>query len=99
MLDSKDLEFLDAIPLSEEEQHGRTGPNKNRCRPARKTLCNLKFLMLYITDKVLAAGRLADVITMASVVDMFSVIATEFGGTRNSQKKWLTIAAVGKMLF
>ena len=30
MLDSKDLEFLDAIPLSEEEQHGQTGPNKNR---------------------------------------------------------------------
>ena len=29
MLDSKDLEFLDAIPLSEEEQHGQTGPNKN----------------------------------------------------------------------
>ena len=29
MLDSKDLEFLDAVPLSEEEQHGRTGPNKN----------------------------------------------------------------------
>ena len=46
--------------------------------------------MLYITDKVVAAGRLADVITMASVVDMFSVVATEFGGTRNSQKKWLT---------
>ena len=31
MLDSKDIEFLDAIPLSEEEQHGWTGPNKNRC--------------------------------------------------------------------
>ena len=31
MLDSKDLEFLDAIPLTEEEQHGWTGPNKNRC--------------------------------------------------------------------
>ena len=29
MLDSKDLEFLDAIPLSEEEQYGWTGPNKN----------------------------------------------------------------------
>ena len=29
MLDSKDLEFLDAIPLSVEEQHGQTGPNKN----------------------------------------------------------------------
>ena len=92
MLDSKDLEFLDAIPLSEEEQHGWTGPNKNRCRPACKTLCDLKFLMLYITDKVVAAGRLVDVITMASVVDMFSVVATEFGGARNSQKKWLTIA-------
>ena len=91
MLDSKDLEFLDAIPLSEEEQHGQTGPNKNRHRPAHKTLCDLKFLMLYITDKVVAAGRLADVITMASVVDMFSVVATEFGGARNSQKKWHTI--------
>ena len=44
-----------------------------------------------ITDKVVAAGRLADVITMASVVDMFSVVATEFGGARNSQKKWHTI--------
>ena len=31
MLDSKYLEFLDAIPLSEEEQHGQTGPNKNGC--------------------------------------------------------------------
>ena len=92
MLDSKDLEFLDGIPLSEEEQHGRTGPNKNRRRPARKTLCDLKFLMMYITDKVVGAGRFADVITMASVVDMFSVVATEFGGARNSQKKWHTIS-------
>ena len=92
MLDSKDLEFLDAIPLSEEEQHGRTGPNKNRRRPARKTLCDLKFLMMYITDKVVATGRFADVITMASVVDMLSVVATEFGGARNSQKKWHTIS-------
>ena len=39
--------------------------------------------MLYITDKVVAAGRLVDVITMASVVVMFSVVATEFGGARN----------------
>ena len=45
--------------------------------------------MLYISDKVVAAGRLVDVITMASVVVMFSVVATEFGGARNSQKKWL----------
>ena len=69
MLDLKDLEFLDATPVPEEEQHGQTWPNKNRHRPACKTLCNLKFLMLYITDKVVAAGRLVDVITMASVVD------------------------------
>ena len=69
--------------------------------------------MLYITDNVVAAGGLADVITMASVVYMFSVVATEFGGARNSQKKWRTIAqeirrssegvpkmvAMGKMLF
>ena len=94
MLDSKDLEFLDAIPLSEEEQHSLKGPNKNRRQPACKTLGDHKFLMLYITDKVVAAGRFADVITMASVVDMFSVVATEFGGARNSQKKWHTIAQV-----
>ena len=42
--------------------------------------------MLYITDKVVAAGRLADVITMASVVDMLSVVAMEFGGARNSHR-------------
>ena len=29
MLDLKHLELLDAIPVSEEEQHGQTGPNKN----------------------------------------------------------------------
>ena len=36
--------------------------------------------MLHITDKVVAAGRLADVIAMASVVHMFSVVAKKFGG-------------------
>ena len=92
MLDSKDLEFFDAIPLMEEEQHGQTGPNKNRHRPARTTMCDLKFLMMYIQDKVVAAGRFTDVILMASIADMFSVVATEFGGARNSQKKWHTIS-------
>ena len=47
--------------------------------------------MLYITDKMVAAGMLVDVIATASVVDMFSAGATEFGGARNSQKKWLPI--------
>ena len=48
--------------------------------------------MMYIQDKVVAAGRFTDVITMASVGDMFSMFATEFGGARNSQKKWHTIS-------
>ena len=48
--------------------------------------------ILSITDKVVAAGRLVDVITMALVVDMFSVVAIKFAGSRNSQKKWHTIA-------
>ena len=55
--------------------------------------------MLYITDKVVAAGRLADVITMASVVDMFSVVATEFGGDLKETLKQMMWVAVGKMLF
>ena len=65
--------------------------------------------MLYITDKVVAAGRFADVITMASVVEIFSVVATEFGGARNFRRNGTQLhrrsegvpkmVAMGKMLF
>ena len=93
MLDSKDLEFLDAIPLLEEEQHGRTGPNKNQRQPAHKTLCDLKFLMLYITDKVVAAGRLADVITRQEI---HRRNGTQLHRRSEEDPK---MVAMGKMLF
>ena len=80
------------IPLGEDEMHARVGRNRHRRRPARKIYCDLKFLMEYITKKIRDAGRMNDVIKMASVVEMYQVVAQEFEGGRNAQKKWVTVA-------
>ena len=88
-----DLKFLDNIPLSPEERHGRTGSSKERRRPARKTYGDLKFLMDYITRKVIAAGAMRDDITLTTVKEMFEVVAHEFNGSRDAQKGWQTIVA------
>ena len=88
-----DLKFLDDIPLSTEELHGRTGINKNRRRPARKTYGDLKYLMDYITEKVVAAGGMQDEITETSVKQMFDAVGEEFQGGRNAQKGWQTVVS------
>ena len=87
------MKFLDNIPLSPEERHGRTGSSKERRRPARKTYGDLKFLMDYITRKVIAAGAMRDDITLTTVKEMFEVVAHEFNGSRDAQKGWQTIVA------
>ena len=92
MLTPQDIKFLDDIPLTEEEVHGRTGCHKYKRRPSRKTYSDLAFLMNYITRKVQQAGRLVDQITPTSVSNMFETVADEFSGGRNSQKKWNTVA-------
>ena len=92
MLSAEDIKFLDQIPISQEELHARTGANRNRRRLSRKTLCDLKFLMEYITKKVQDANQVENVITPTSVMRMFEVVAEEFQGGQNSQKKWHTVA-------
>ena len=88
-----DLKFLDDIPLSAAELHGRTGINKNRRRPARKIYGDLKYLMDYITRKVVAAGAMQEEITETSVKQMFDAVGEEFQGGRNAQKGWQTVVA------
>ena len=92
-LKSTDLNHLDEILLAEEEMHGRVGRNRNQRRPARKILCDIVFLMGYITTKVEEAGKMADEITLTAVDDMFRVVADEFSESelrRSAQKKWIT---------
>ena len=92
MLSAEDMKFLDQIPISQEELHATMGANRNWQQLSRKTLCDLKFLMGYITKKVQDANRVENVITPTSVMSMFEVVAEEFQGGWNSQKKWHTVA-------
>jgi hypothetical protein len=71
---------------------GRNGKNKNKRRPASKTLSDLKFLMEYKTTKVREAGALVTEITMTNVDVMFTVVYGEFEGDRNTQKAWQSVA-------
>jgi hypothetical protein len=92
LLQVKDLEHLDGIPVSEEEQHGRTGRNKERRRPTRKIFYDMNYLMNYILRKVTASGGIPLAITESSVVAMFDSVEAEFHGGRNSQKRWSTVS-------
>ena len=91
LLHAKDLEHLDDLPVSEEEQHGRTGLNKERRRPTRKILYDMTYLMNYITEKVTARNGIPLAITNSSVLVMFELVEAEFHGGRNSQKRWSTV--------
>ena len=88
MVTPQDIKFLDEIPLTEEEEHGRTGHHRYKQHPSRKTYSNLAFLINYITHKVQQAGRLVDQITPKHV----RTVVDEFSGGRNAQKKWNTVA-------
>jgi len=55
-VETSDVNFLDRIPIGTEEQHGRSGRQHQKRRPARKLLCDLKYLMGYMVEKVKAGG-------------------------------------------
>jgi len=94
-LTTKDVNFLDTVPLSDEEMHGRTGGKRENRRLARKTLNDMQFIMTWITKKVQAAGAMEEEITLSLVDRMFAVVTDEFSeGERNGQKKWSTIVRV-----
>jgi len=91
-IDFKDVDHLDEVPVGEEEMHGRTGAKKASRRAVRKTLCDMKFLMCWVSYKVKEAGAKEEEATILSVDRMFQVVAHLFStGTRDGQKKWITV--------
>ena len=91
-IDFKDVEHLDEVPVGEEEMHGRTGGKKESRRAVRKMLCDMKFLMRWVSYKVKEAGAKEEEITILSVDRMFRAVAHLFSvGVRDGQKKWITV--------
>ena len=91
-IDFKDVDHLDEVPVGEEEMHGRMGAKKASQRAVRKTLCNMKFLMHWVSYKVKEAGAKEEEITILSVDRMFRAVAHLFSvGVRDGQKKWITV--------
>ena len=92
LLKIEDVQHLDRIPLDENEQHGRNGRFGNQRRAAKRTLCDLRFLMNWITNKVESVGAKEEVITLSSVDRMFQAVAHFFGeAERDGQQSWATI--------
>ena len=92
MLNFLDVKHLDAVPLSAEEMHGRTGKHKEKRRTATKVLCDLNFLMKFVHDKVVERGKFEQHITVASVDRMFLAVIDCFDlKDRDEQKRWSTV--------
>lgn len=87
-----DVKHLNKVPLTVEEMHGRTGLYKYKRRPATKVLCDLKFLMNFVHNKVLERGQFEAQITVAAVDKMFLAVLDCFDiEDRDAQKRWTTI--------
>jgi hypothetical protein len=87
-----DVKHLDSVPIGTEEEYGRKGKNKEKRRPARKMLCDLRYLMAHVKQKVEAKGALEELITIESVDRMYSAVADCFSiNSRDAQKQWLTV--------
>lgn len=93
ILTAKDVNHLDAIPISEDEKHRRTGKYKMNRRRATKTLCDIRFLMKYVESLVKEVGALTDQITPNSVDAMFDSVAYKLVNetSRDSQKQWASV--------
>ncbi|KAG7343152.1 hypothetical protein IV203_021097 [Nitzschia inconspicua] len=91
-LEHVDVKHLDNLPLADDEMHGRTGGYGARRRLSKKTLCDMRFLMNWMTERVEAAGHRENNITISAVDRMFLSIAHLFAdGVRDSQKRWTSI--------
>jgi hypothetical protein len=100
MLQVRDVDHLDGIPLDESELHGRTGKYANNRQAVRKTLNDMSFLMGYVTGLVEERGTLELVITPSAVDRMFNSVADAFSEKeRDAQIGWVTVMlAVRKRL-
>jgi hypothetical protein len=92
IIKANDVKFVNRLPLQDNEKR----------RPARKTLCDLKFLMTFIEDKIRAKGKWVEDHTFASVTQMYTEVADELvlrgdslrandGARRDGQLKWTTL--------
>ena len=91
-LEASDVNHLDHIELSEEELHGRTGNFRNQRRMARKTLCDMKFIMRYTLGKIEERNALPEQITPVTVDQMFHDVADLFNTSeRSAQIRWESV--------
>lgn len=91
-LDIKDVKHIDDKPLSIEEKHRRVGKFKEQRRSTYKQLSDMRFIMKYITNKVIEHNLMALTITYRTVDDMFALVSDKLNvGERNLQKAWLTV--------
>ncbi|KAG7350138.1 hypothetical protein IV203_009498 [Nitzschia inconspicua] len=70
-LEHVDVNHLDNLPLADDEMHGRTGGYGARRRLSKKTLCDMRFLMNWMTERVEAAGHRENNTTISAVDRMF----------------------------
>jgi len=94
-LTTEDMKHLNGILLCDEEMHGRTSGERQKRKPAWKTLSDMKAIMTWITKKIEEAGAMEEVISLSFINQMFAVVAGEFSeGEQNGQKKWNMLVRV-----
>jgi hypothetical protein len=91
-LTCKDVKFLDRLPLSETEIHGRRGKFSGNRRLARKILNDINFLMNHLKALVVEKNAMPRIINEGSVDRMFSFVEASISGKdRDVQKCWSTV--------
>ena len=91
-LDTKDIEHVDSIPLSEIEKHRRTGYFNAQRRKASKTLSDMRFVIKVVMKMVREENAETSVLTTSSVDNMFRSVAHRLiAGFRDDQKHWITV--------
>jgi hypothetical protein len=87
-----DVKHIDKIPLSEEEKHGRTGIYKDKRRPSRKILADLKYIMNWTYRKVVQRSKMEAEISLESVDRMYMAVVDCFSvKDRDAQKRWVSV--------
>jgi hypothetical protein len=88
-LTTTDVSHFDKTELDSTETHGRVGQNR---RPSKKMMCDLRFLMRFVTELVKSKDAMETTITISAVDKMFLAVSEKFDvGTRDLQKQWLTV--------
>jgi hypothetical protein len=91
LLVTKDIDFLDKIPLDKEEMIGRRSASRKR-RPAGKTLSDMRFLIKVMKKMVEEEGAFQHRITVRSVDEMFKSIEERLMvHDRELQKTWRSV--------